>query len=1162
MKDYSLTKSVTREKDCIKDIRNKKNIIKRIGLKIFRISILKAFLSYFLFFFVFILLIAGKPVLVNGIPFAPVDDEVNVVEAIVIDEQAKVSKLITDEGITKNRSHFPKNPEIYIPMPIPEKTEKAVKTQSFNRLVSKNLVTGIEIISEAAYTNLVEAVDALHAEGSGGIRAYPSNYIEENQLIPLNFSDLTLISNPEDYPWCVNVKLWMTFPSGTYTASGVLIDPMHVLTAGHCVYYNGEWATSIVVVPAYENGIQPYGDASAVQIHTWTEWIENGNFDHDMGVIDLDRPIGGLTGWHGYGYNNNPSFYTGNTFHNPGYPAESPYNGQYMYYRYGNFDYTESILGVWYGNEVGINKRSYQGQSGSGAYYISSGRIVYAVLSNGNNSETNFPRITSDKFANIQSYINFDTPSTFDLIPMDVTINPTTVTAGNKLSSMSYIVHNYSSASWSGTVNVKVYLSTNDNISSSDTSIQTQSFSYSFSPKSSAIVYSPAPTIPLNTSEGNYWIGVILDISDYNNGNNDSDGQDASNIYVDPAPGVLSVSPADGLSSSGTQGGPFSPSSKSYTLKNIGGSSLSWSVSKEYNRNWVTVSPTSGVLSPDYSTTVTVSINSNANSLSPDSYSETVNFKNTTNGRDTSRSVSLTVKPYVDNKAPIADAGVDQVVNEGITVTLDGSNSYDEDDGIASYSWLQLRGTSVSLSDSNASQTTFTSPPVGPGGESLTFQLNVTDFDGQQSSDTCIVNVTWQNIPPIADAGPNQEVNAGELVTLDGNNSYDLDGTITSYLWTQLSGTTVILSNNSTVQPIFVSPNFGPEGESLTFQLTVTDDGGLQSKDTCIVNIIGLNSPPVANAGPNQEVNEGELVTLDGNNSYDSDGTIASYLWTQLSGTNVTLSNVTAAQPTFTSLNVGPEGESLTFRLTVTDDGELQSTDTCIINIIGLNSPPVANAGPDQAINEGVLVTLDGNGSYDKDGTITSYSWTQLSGPPIELSDNIVVKPSFTSPNVGTEGESLTFQLNVTDDGGLLNSDKVSIEISDVDGEDEGDGGGAFCFIATASFGSPMEKEVEILRRFRDRYLYTNKPGKAFTALYYKHSPRIAEYIDDKDSIKAFMRIGLYPAIGFSYFMVETKLLHKLITMILLTLTSGAIIVLVKKWRRNITIQSKTGRSK
>ncbi len=439
---------------------------------------------------------------------------------------------------------------------------------------------------------------------------------------------------------------------------------------------------------------------------------------------------------------------------------------------------------------------------------------------------------------------------------------------------------------------------------------------------------------------------------------------------------------------------------------------------------------------------------------------------------------------------------------------------------------------------------------------------SVTDFDGQQSSDTCIVNVTWQNIPPIADAGPNQEVNAGELVTLDGNNSYDLDGTITSYLWTQLSGTTVILSNNSTVQPIFVSPNFGPEGESLTFQLTVTDDGGLQSKDTCIVNIIGLNSPPVANAGPNQEVNEGELVTLDGNNSYDSDGTIASYLWTQLSGTNVTLSNVTAAQPTFTSLNVGPEGESLTFRLTVTDDGELQSTDTCIINIIGLNSPPVANAGPDQAINEGVLVTLDGNGSYDKDGTITSYSWTQLSGPPIELSDNIVVKPSFTSPNVGTEGESLTFQLNVTDDGGLLNSDKVSIEISDVDGEDEGDGGGAFCFIATASFGSPMEKEVEILRRFRDRYLYTNKPGKAFTALYYKHSPRIAEYIDDKDSIKAFMRIGLYPAIGFSYFMVETKLLHKLITMILLTLTSGAIIVLVKKWRRNITIQSKTGRSK
>ncbi|MCC6036778.1 MAG: hypothetical protein LM632_01030 [Armatimonadetes bacterium] len=115
-------------------------------------------------------------------------------------------------------------------------------------------------------------------------------------------------------------------------------------------------------------------------------------------------------------------------------------------------------------------------------------------------------------------------------------------------------------------------------------------------------------------------------------------------ITVNPTPeGKLEVTPSEGLNASGPQGGPFSPSSKQYTLRNVGGKSINWSATAD--RSWVTVSPSSGSLSPGSTTTVTVSINSNANSLSPGNYTSTVSFTNTTNGLgNTSRTVQLTVQ--------------------------------------------------------------------------------------------------------------------------------------------------------------------------------------------------------------------------------------------------------------------------------------------------------------------------------------------------------------------------------------------------------------------------------------------------------------------------------------------------------------------------------------
>ena len=112
-----------------------------------------------------------------------------------------------------------------------------------------------------------------------------------------------------------------------------------------------------------------------------------------------------------------------------------------------------------------------------------------------------------------------------------------------------------------------------------------------------------------------------------------------------------------------------------------------------------------------------------------------------------------------DNQPPMANAGPDQTVDEGRSVTLNGANSTDpDDDGIAAYHWTQTGGFPVTLTDANGQQATFTALDVGTAGVSLTFELTVVDPSGLENTDSCVVNVTWLNEPPAADAGMDQTV--------------------------------------------------------------------------------------------------------------------------------------------------------------------------------------------------------------------------------------------------------------------------------------------------------------------------------------------------------------------------------------------------------------------
>ncbi len=193
------------------------------------------------------------------------------------------------------------------------------------------------------------------------------------------------------------------------------------------------------------------------------------------------------------------------------------------------------------------------------------------------------------------------------------------------------------------------------------------------------------------------------------------------------------------------------------------------------------------------------------------------------------------------NEPPVANAGADQTLSERETVMLDGSNSYDWDfRDFISYQWDQIEigegDPTVILSGADTANPTFTGPDVGPVGASLNFLLTVTDAGGLKDTDECIVNVTWENEPPRANAGDDQTVIEGDTVVLDASNSFDPDGGIDSYQWKLVSGS-VTLSNATSVDPTFVAPPVDVSGTVLSFELVVSDGAGLSDSDTIIVTV-------------------------------------------------------------------------------------------------------------------------------------------------------------------------------------------------------------------------------------------------------------------------------------------------------------------------------------
>jgi len=431
--------------------------------------------------------------------------------------------------------------------------------------------------------------------------------------------------------------------------------------------------------------------------------------------------------------------------------------------------------------------------------------------------------------------------------------------------------------------------------------------------------------------------------------------------------------------------------------------------------------------------------------------SETLSFQLiVSDGKLESEAVTVSILVVADNGLPIADAGPDQVVTEVNTVTLTAFGSTDPENQDLSFSWLQVGGVPVVLSNNSSSQTTFTVPNLLQN-DVLVFQLIVSDGVSSSEADFISISVLAENEIPIANAGIDQILQEDELVILNGVESNDPENLLLSFFWEQVAGIPIILSDPLVASPQFIAPNL-TNTDTLVFQLIV-NDGVIDSDiDRVNITIIAFDELPTADAGPDQDVTEEMRVTLDGTGSTDPENQNLTFLWIQTSGIMVTLSDDTEALPTFTAPNLESD-TSLTFTLEVsdgTDRGSIGEPDSVTITIHADNEQPIADSGPSQEVDENELVTLDGSESIDPEGRTLTFAWVQVSGPSVELRNSTRFNPNFVSPNL-TEMTTLTFQLIVND--GVISSVPKEVSII-VDAENE---------TPTANAGDDQTIEGEVI---------------------------------------------------------------------------------------------------
>jgi hypothetical protein len=351
----------------------------------------------------------------------------------------------------------------------------------------------------------------------------------------------------------------------------------------------------------------------------------------------------------------------------------------------------------------------------------------------------------------------------------------------------------------------------------------------------------------------------------------------------------------------------------------------------------------------------------------------------------------------LDIESPIADAGLDQVVDQGTEVTFDGSGSSD-DVGISQWSWtFRYSGQDWQL-DGILSQFIFYIPGV------YRVSLTVWDAEGNEARDDVVIRVL-DTESPIADCGPDMTVGQG-LVVLDGSRSTDNVG-IVDFQWSiETKKGTVALRGES------VEHLFDTVGE-FEVSMQVTDAAGNWNEDSMIITVLDT-TPPVADAGGNRTADQGTMIILDGIASSDNIG-IVRYVWTIDDGEEHGEYEGMTIEHHF------QRAGEYEVSLSVWDAADLSGQDVIVVTVLDIE-PPIAMAGEDREVVQGTMVHLDGTMSTDNT-VIVRHSWIVTGGASEVTYEGALVDIPTDTPG------SFNVTLEVLDGGGNVGRDHLVLVV-------------------------------------------------------------------------------------------------------------------------------------
>ena len=335
--------------------------------------------------------------------------------------------------------------------------------------------------------------------------------------------------------------------------------------------------------------------------------------------------------------------------------------------------------------------------------------------------------------------------------------------------------------------------------------------------------------------------------------------------------------------------------------------------------------------------------------------------------------------------SPLAVAGKDRLINEGGEYTLDGSasTSFLSDVQIVEHAWQQISGPAVLLLTASGPTLNFTAPSgLDLGGADIGFQLTVTDAMGNIGTDYVDLHVNSKSDPQTFLSMSSE---SGDYIGQGKNWFYTTDSSEFIVTASDLNRVYLSIKSNTTW-----SVNVAAPDADLIQTQTYTN---VQREPFTDIGVAGL-SVSGDGRGCNSLTGEFTVKTIEYQEASDD---IDSYnaVFTQFCG------NSEAA---------------------LTGEIAYKAIDPSV---------PVALISGEQTTYEGSIVRLSDAGSYDNEGYINSFEWSQVSGPAITINNANSSSIDFISPLVAPNSvnERIVIELVVTDGEGFKDAELFEVVV-------------------------------------------------------------------------------------------------------------------------------------